>query len=36
MWGVGLIPTLIGIGLLMFVRLSKSFEPLEMSPQDSG
>jgi hypothetical protein len=26
MWGIGLIPTMIGVGLLMFVRLSRSFE----------
>jgi hypothetical protein len=26
MWGIGLIPTLIGVGLLIFVRLSKSIE----------
>ncbi len=26
MWGVGLIPVMIGIGLLLFVRLSRGFE----------
>lgn len=34
MWGIGLVPTLIGIGLMMFVRLSKGVE--QSAIDDSG
>ena len=34
MWGIGLVPTLIGIGLMIFARLSKEAEQLAID--DSG
>jgi hypothetical protein len=36
LWGIGLIPTLIGVGLLLFVRLLKNFEQPDASHQDSA
>ena len=36
MWGIGLVPTLIGIGLLLFVRLFKNFEQPGTQSQDSA
>lgn len=36
MWGIGLVPTLIGIGLLLFVRLLKNLDPISTQRQDSA
>jgi hypothetical protein len=34
MWGIGLIPTLIGVGLILFVRLSRTIGQFGVEPQD--
>jgi hypothetical protein len=34
LWGIGLIPTFIGIGLLMFVRLSRGMNHIAGSDQE--
>jgi hypothetical protein len=36
LWGIGLVPTFVGIGLLMFVRLSKSFDQNARPDRDSA